>query len=160
SQLLVAAQQFRVGKATPHPDPPPQGGRGNPGGRTNQRTVVAGYHWFTDWGRDTMISLPGLVTRPGTLWEARAVLDTNFRYLDQGLIPNRFPDGGQAPEYDTMDATLWMFQALAAYLRVSGDWRFMLERLEALEGIIDWHVPGTPHHTRTDEAAGWLARWA
>ena len=139
SQLLVAAQQFRVAK-----DP-----RG--------RTVLAGYHWFTDWGRDSMISLPGLVTRPGTLWEARAVLETNFRYLDQGLIPNRFPDGGQAPEYDTMDATLWMFQALAAYLRVSGDWRFILERLEALEGIIDWHVRGTRHHIRMDEADGLLA---
>jgi predicted glycogen debranching enzyme len=123
----------------------------------NSRTVIAGYHWFTDWGRDSMISLPGLATRPGTLWEARAVLDTNIRYLNQGLIPNRFPDGGEAPEYNTMDATLWMFQALAAYLRASGDWRFIGDRLEAIESVIDWHVRGTWHKIHMDERDGLLA---
>jgi predicted glycogen debranching enzyme len=145
-QLLVAAEQFRVARSADGPH-----------GRETQRTVIAGYHWFTDWGRDSMISLPGLATRPGSLWEARAVLDTNFRCLDQGLIPNRFPDNGQKPEYNTMDATLWMFQALAAYLRVSGDWRFIAERLSALEGIIDWHVRGTRHNIRMDDRDGLLA---
>src|SRR5205814_5300652 len=101
-------------------------------------TVIAGYHWFTDWGRDSMISLRGLAMRPGTLWEARAVLDTNMRFLDQGLIPNRFPDSGQPPEYNAMDATLWMFAALAAYVEASGDWRFLAERLGAIESVIDW----------------------
>jgi len=141
SQLLVAAEQFRVARALT---------------RGSERTVIAGYHWFTDWGRDSMIGLPGLAMRPGSLWEARAVLETNLQYLDQGLIPNRFPDGGQAPEYDTMDATLWLFQALAAYLRVSGDWRFIADRLDAFEGVIDWHVRGTRHNIRMDDGDGLL----
>jgi predicted glycogen debranching enzyme len=139
AQLAVAGEQFRVARAS------------------QQRTVIAGYHWFADWGRDTMISLPALAMRPGTLWEARAVLDTYIRYLDHGLIPNRFPDGGEPPEYDTIDATLWLFQAVAAYLRASGDWRFIAERLDALEGVIDWHVGGTRHDIGVDHRDGLLA---
>ena len=138
-QLLSAADQFRVTR------------------RPLRRTVIAGYHWFTDWGRDTMISLPGLAIRPGSLWEARAILETSIGFLDQGLIPNRFPDGGQAPEYETMDATLWMFQALAGYLRVSGDWRFIADRLDQLQAVIDWHVRGTRHNIRMDPDDGLLA---
>jgi predicted glycogen debranching enzyme len=145
-QLVVAAEQFRVARRTV-----------DESGPSPQRTVIAGYHWFTDWGRDTMISLPALAMRPGTLWEARAVLDTNIKYLDHGLIPKRFPDGGEPPEYDTIDATLWLFQALAAYLRASGDWRFIADRLDALEGIIDWHVGGTRHNIRMDDRDGLLA---
>ena len=145
-QLVRAAEHFRVARRTPGAPP-----------RSPDRTVIAGYHWFTDWGRDTMISLPGLAIRPGMLWEARAVLDTNIRYLDQGLIPNRFPDSGHPPEYDTMDATLWMFHALSAYLGVSGDWRFIADRLDALQGIIDWHVRGTRHNIRMDPQDGLLA---
>jgi predicted glycogen debranching enzyme len=145
-QLALAADQFRVVRRTPGTAP-----------AAPQRTVVAGYHWFADWGRDTMISLPGLAMRPGTLWEARAVLDTYIQYVDQGLIPNRFPDGGQAPEYTAMDATLWLFQALAAYLRASRDWRFIADRLEALEAVIDWHVRGTRHNIQMDPADGLLA---
>lgn len=139
AQLVVAAEQFRVARSN------------------EQRTVIAGYHWFADWGRDTMISLPGLAMHPGSLWQARAVLDTYMGYLDQGLIPNRFPDGGEQPEYNTMDATLWLFQALASYLRASGDWRFIADRLEALEGIIDWHVGGTRHNIAMDRRDGLLA---
>jgi predicted glycogen debranching enzyme len=146
AQLALAAEQFRVVRRT--------AGNASSG---QQRTVVAGYHWFTDWGRDTMISLPGLAMRPGTLWEARAVLDTFIQYIDRGLIPNRFPDGGQAPEYNTIDATLWLFQAVAAYLRASRDWRFVADRLEALEAVIDWHVRGTRHNIRMDPADGLLA---
>jgi predicted glycogen debranching enzyme len=139
AQLVVAGEQFR-------------------GARSNeQRTVIAGYHWFADWGRDTMISLPGLAMRPGSLWEARAVLDTYIKYLDHGLIPNRFPDGGEAPEYNTMDATLWLFQAVASYLRASGDWRFIADRLDALEEIIEWHVNGTRHNIGIDHRDGLLA---
>src|SRR6266550_1935327 len=145
-QLVRAAEQFRVARRTAGASP-----------RSPQRTVIAGYHWFTDWGRDTMIGLPGLATRPGMLWEARAVLDTSIQCLEQGLIPNRFPDSGQPPEYDTMDATLWMFQALCVYLRVSGDWRFIADRLDALQGIIDWHVRGTRHNIRMDPQDGLLA---
>jgi predicted glycogen debranching enzyme len=145
-QLALAAEQFRVVRRMAGESPSAQ-----------QRTVVAGYHWFTDWGRDTMISLPGLAMRPGTLWEARAVLDTFIRYLDQGLLPNRFPDAGEAPEYNTIDATLWLFQALAAYLRASRDWRFIGDRMEALEAVIDWHVRGTRHNIRMDPTDGLLA---
>jgi len=145
-QLALAAEQFRVVRGTDGAAPSGQ-----------QRTVVAGYHWFTDWGRDTMISLPGLAMRPGTLWEARAVLDTYIHYLDQGLIPNRFPDGGEAPEYNTIDATLWLFQALAAYLRASRDWHFIADRLGPLEAVIDWHVRGTRHNIQMDPADGLLA---
>jgi predicted glycogen debranching enzyme len=152
-QLVVAGEQFRVARATANSSPP-LAGEGQRGG---QRTVIAGYHWFADWGRDTMISLPALAMRPGTLWEARAVLDTCIRYLDHGLIPNRFPDSGEAPEYDTIDATLWLFQAVAAYLRVSGDFRFIADRLDALEGIIDWHVGGTRHNIGMDQRDGLLA---
>src|SRR5260370_2164922 len=139
AQLVVAGEQFRVARAS------------------QQRTVIAGYHWFADWGRDTMISLPALAMRPGTLWEARAVLDTYIKYLDHGLIPSRFPDGGEAPEYDTMDATLWLFQAVAAYLRASGEWRFIADRLHALGSIIAWHIGGTRHNIRMDDRDGLLA---
>ena len=152
-QLVIAGEQFRVARGLVN-SPPPAAGEGQGEG---QRTVIAGYHWFADWGRDTMISLPALAMRPGTLWEARAVLDTYIRYLDHGLIPNRFPDGGEAPEYDTIDATLWLFQAVAAYLRASGDWRFIADRLDALEGIIDWHVGGTRHNIGMDPSDGLLA---
>lgn len=153
TQLVVAAEQFRVARRMAI-SPPPLVGEGQGGG---QRTVIAGYHWFTDWGRDTMISLAGIAIRPGTLWQARAVLNTFLEYLDEGLIPNRFPEAGDAPNYDTMDATLWLFQALAAYLRTSGDWRFIAGRLDALESIIDWHVTGTRHNIKMDASDGLLA---
>jgi len=146
AQLVVAAEQFRVARGVAAGSTAPQ-----------QRTVIAGYHWFTDWGRDAMISLPGLTIRPGALWEARGVLDTYITFLDQGLIPNRFPDGGEPPEYGTIDATLWLFQALAAYLRASADWRFIADRLDAIEAIIDWHIRGTRHNIRMDASDGLLA---
>jgi len=146
SQLVAAGEQFRVARGVVGETGPSQ-----------QRTVIAGYHWFADWGRDTMISLPALGMRPGLLWEARAVLDTYIRYLDHGLIPNRFPDGGESPAYDTIDATLWLFQAVAAYLQASSDWRFIADRLDALEGIIDWHVGGTRHNIGMDHRDGLLA---
>jgi predicted glycogen debranching enzyme len=152
AQLVVAGEQFRVARRVASQSPLAAAEQGG-----GQRTVIAGYHWFTDWGRDTMISLPGLAMRPGTLWEARAVLDTYIKYVDQGLIPNRFPDGGEPPQYDTIDATLWLFQAVAAYLRASGDWRFIADRLEALEGIIGWHVSGTRHKIGMDHRDGLLA---
>src|ERR1700694_625112 len=145
-QLVVAGEQFRVARGVVGETGPSQ-----------QRTVIAVYHWFTDWGRDTMISLPALAMRPGSLWEARAVLDTYIRYLDRGLIPNRFPDGGEPPAYDTIDATLWLFQAVAAYLGASGDWRFIADRLDEFEGIIEWHAGGTRHNIGMDHRDGLLA---
>lgn len=143
SRLLMAADQFRVARGSV--SVPDQG---------NKRTVIAGYHWFSDWGRDTMISLPGLT--PNSALDARAIVETWMGYLDQGMIPNRFLDDG-TPQYDAMDQTLWLFQALAAYLEVSGDWRFVAERLDGIEGIIDWHVKGTRHNIRMDARDALLA---
>ena len=79
-------------------------------------TIIAGYPWFTDWGRDTMISLPGLLIAPGRLDEAREIIEGFLQFRNQGIIPNRFPDAGETPEYNTADATLWMFQAVRAWL--------------------------------------------
>jgi predicted glycogen debranching enzyme len=75
-------------------------------------TIIAGYHWFSDWGRDSMISLFGLCLATGRTDEGRSILSTFGRYLSEGMLPNYFPDGGQAPEYNTSDATLWWAWAL------------------------------------------------
>ena len=94
--------------------------------RDGKPTVIAGYPWFTDWGRDTMISLPGLLIARGRLGEALEVLSGFLAHLNQGLIPNRFPDrSGEPPEYNTVDATLWMFQAAHAWLAAGGDRAFL-----------------------------------
>src|SRR5262249_23092628 len=83
-------------------------------------TIVAGYPWFTDWGRDTMIALPGLLIARGRLEQAREVLEGFLAHLDQGLVPNRFPDAAGPAEYNTVDATLFMFQAVHAWERAGG----------------------------------------
>jgi predicted glycogen debranching enzyme len=84
--------------------------------RGEQKTVIAGYHWFSDWGRDTMIALPGLTLPTGKHEVARSILRTFAKHVDQGMLPNRFPDAGETPEYNTVDATLWFFEAARAYL--------------------------------------------
>src|SRR5216684_2516130 len=89
--------------------------------RGDQKTVIAGYHWFSDWGRDTMIALPGLTLSTGKDEVARSILRTFARHVNQGMLPNRFPDAGEAPEYNTVDATLWFFEAARAYLAYTGD---------------------------------------
>ena len=107
-------------------------------------TIIAGYPWFTDWGRDTMISLPGLLIVPGRLHEARLIIEEFLMWLRQGLIPNRFPDFGSEPEYNTADATLWMFQAVRAYLAAGGDREFLKDTFYPYaRGIIEWHRRGT-----------------
>jgi glycogen debranching enzyme len=107
-------------------------------------TIIAGYPWFTDWGRDTMISLPGLLIAPGRLSEARAIIGGFLAHLNQGVIPNRFPDAGETPEYNTADATLWMFQAMRAWLEAGGDRAFLRETFyPAAKEIIAWHQRGT-----------------
>ncbi len=83
-------------------------------------TIIAGYPWFTDWGRDTMISLPGLLIAPGRLDEAREIIEGFLQFRNQGIIPNRFPDAGETPEYNTADATVWMYQAVRAWLLAGG----------------------------------------
>ncbi|HEX4385156.1 MAG TPA: amylo-alpha-1,6-glucosidase, partial [Myxococcales bacterium] len=121
-------------------------------------TIIAGYPWFTDWGRDTMISLPGLLISRGRLDEAREVLRGFLGWLDQGLIPNAFPDKPDAkPEYNTVDATLWMFQAVHAYVQASNDKPFLHDEFfpKAME-ILRWHREGTHHGIRVDPADGLL----
>jgi len=89
--------------------------------RGDQKTVIAGYHWFSDWGRDTMIALPGLTLSTGKYDVARSILRTFAKHVNQGMLPNRFPDAGETPEYNTVDATLWFFEAARAFLDSTGD---------------------------------------
>ena len=131
-QLTAAADQFIVQR-----------------GELN--TVVAGYHWFADWGRDTMIALPGLTLTTGRAEIARNVLEAFAASADQGMLPNRFPDAGETPEYNTVDATLWLFEAVRSYLHYTGDQEFVRARLYAkLKDIIDWHLCGTRYGIQVD----------
>ena len=103
-------------------------------------TIIAGYPWFTDWGRDTMISIPGLLIARGRHDTAREMIAGFLEYTNRGIIPNRFPDAGETPEYNTVDATLWMFQAV----RALGDREFFRDVFyPAAREIIDWHMRGT-----------------
>jgi glycogen debranching enzyme len=118
----------------------------------NLSTVIAGYHWFTDWGRDTMISLTGLVLATRRFDLAREILLAFAASIDQGLIPNRFPDAGEKPEYNTADATLWFVNAVGEYLRRTRDEQFVREKLYApLIEIIAWHERGTHYQIRVTE---------
>lgn len=138
-RLVAAADQFLVRRAS-----------------TDGTTVIAGYHWFGDWGRDTMIALPGLTLTTRRFDEAREILRTFARYVDRGMLPNRFPDGGEAPEYNTVDATLWWFHALDQYARASGDDDLVRDQYPLLAEVIDWHVRGTRHGIRVDPEDGLL----
>src|SRR3989441_888361 len=106
-------------------------------------TVIAGYHWFGDWGRDTMIALPGLTLTTGRPEIARRILRTFARFVDRGMLPNRFPDAGEAPEYNTVDATLWYFEALRAYHAATRDDGLLKEVFAVLENIVRFHRGGT-----------------
>jgi len=116
------------------------------------KTVIAGYPWFGDWGRDTFISLPGLCLVPRRLDEARKIIQAFAEHVDGGMIPNRFPDYGEAPAYNTVDATLWYIHALDRYLTYSGDWAFVAEQMfPVIADILDAHVRGTRHGIRLCE---------
>lgn len=136
NQLLLAADQFVVDRPlTDEPD---------------GKTVIAGYPWFGDWGRDTMISLPGLTLATGRVAIARTILRTFARYLDQGMLPNLFPDAGVEPEYNTVDAILWFFEAIRAYYGATQDLSLLQEIWPALVDVIDWHRRGTRYHIHLD----------
>ncbi|MEH1883177.1 amylo-alpha-1,6-glucosidase [Nostoc sp.] len=141
-QLILAADQFIVDR--PMPEDP------------NGKTIIAGYHWFGDWGRDTMISLPGLTISTGRPEVARSILRTFARYVDQGMLPNRFPDAGDRPEYNTVDATLWYFEAVRAYYSATDDDNLLAELFPVLADIIDWHCRGTRYNIHLDPADGLL----
>jgi predicted glycogen debranching enzyme len=120
-------------------------------------TVIAGYPWFTDWGRDTMISLPGLLIARGQLQLAREVLEGFLAHLDGGLVPNRFPDAAGPPEYNTVDATLFMFQAMHAWEQAGGSLAFIREVFyPAACAIVDAHLRGTHHGIHVDPVDGLL----
>lgn len=116
------------------------------------KTIIAGYHWFTDWGRDTMIALPGLTLATGRFEDAKKIIHTFARSVSQGLLPNRFPDEGVEPDYNTVDATLWFFVSIYKYLKYTGDKEFLkIELLPVLEDIIAWHDRGTRYNIHVDE---------
>jgi predicted glycogen debranching enzyme len=120
-------------------------------------TVIAGYPWFTDWGRDTMISLPGLLVSRGRLELAREVMEGFLAHLDGGLVPNRFPDAAGPAEYNTVDATLFMFQAVHAWERAGGPAAFVRDVFyPAACAIVDAHLQGTHHGIHVDPRDGLL----
>lgn len=155
AELVLAADQFII---VPE-------GRGDDTFRARAagddvRTIIAGYPWFTDWGRDTMISLEGLTLATGRHVEAGYILRTFARYIRRGLIPNMFPEGHDEGLYHTADATLWFFHAIARYLEASGDSLLLPQILPMLEGIIESHLRGTDFGIGVDEQDGLLRQGA
>jgi predicted glycogen debranching enzyme len=142
-RLVLAADQFVVRRSLPD-DP-------------DGATVIAGYHWFGDWGRDTMIALPGLTLETGRPDTARRILTTFARFVDRGMLPNRFPDHSEAPEYNTVDATLWYVEAVRAYHAATDDDGLLKDLWPTLESIVAWHRDGTRYGIRQDPADGLLA---
>lgn len=127
-QLVLAADQFIVKR------------------EEALKTIIAGYHWFTDWGRDTMISLPGLTLSTGRFEDAKKILSAFAHSVDMGMLPNRFQET-EPPEYNNVDGTLWYFIAIKKYLDATGDKDFVLnEILPVLKDIIDWHYKGTRYN--------------
>ncbi len=140
--LVLAADQFIVNRDSLE----------SPDGRT----VVAGYPWFGDWGRDTMISLPGLTLTTGRHAVAERILRTFSHFVDRGMVPNRFPDHGGKTEYNTADATLWYVEALRAYVAATQDESLVRDLFPVLRGIIDWHEQGTRFNIGLDADDGLL----
>lgn len=141
-QLVLAADQFLVRRAV--------------GDEPDGRTVIAGYPWFGDWGRDTMTALPGLTVPTGRAGDAATILRTFARFADHGMLPNRFPDSGGRPEYNTADATLWYFEAIRAFHEATGDDSLLRDLYPVLREILDRHVRGTRHGIRVDPKDGLL----
>ena len=122
------------------------------------RSIIAGYHWFTDWGRDTMISLEGLTLVTGRHREAGFILRTFEHYVHDGLIPNMFPDGSNEGLYHTADATLWFFHALHRYVQVTDDRRTLVRALPTMQSIVEHHLRGTSFNIHVDPADGLLVQ--
>jgi predicted glycogen debranching enzyme len=144
-RLLRAANDFVVSRKSP------DGSEGS--------TVIAGYPWFADWGRDTMISLPGLFLTPGRFAEAKQVLGVFAKYVSQGMIPNRFDDYTNEPSYNTVDASLWFIHAAFEYRRTSGDAEgFEKILLPACKAIIEGYRDGTRFNIHMDPADGLITQ--
>jgi predicted glycogen debranching enzyme len=142
-QLVLAADQFIAKR--PLPDDP------------EGLTVIAGYPWFSDWGRDTMIALPGLTLALGRSEVARKILEAFARYVDRGMLPNNFPDRGGAPQYNTIDAALWYFEAVRQYFAATRDLDLLNKLFPALAAIVDAHVAGTRYNIKVDPADALLS---
>jgi predicted glycogen debranching enzyme len=141
-RLVLAADLYVIGRAVP----------GVPDGRS----VIAGYPWFGDWGRDTMIALPGLCLATGRHDDACKILETFARFVDHGMLPNVFPGAGDVPEYNTVDAALWYIEAWRGYVATTGDTAALAHVFPILAQIIDWHQRGTRFGIAVDPADGLL----
>jgi len=120
--------------------------------RGDGKTIIAGYHWFSDWGRDTMIALPGLTLVTGRYDAARSILAEFAKHVNRGMLPNRFPDAGENPEYNTVDAALWFFEAVRAYLSYTHDEPFVLRELyPKLNEIVECYLAGTRYGIRVED---------
>src|SRR6185312_8783191 len=155
ADLVLSADQFVIQPAGRHEDHVRARAAGD-----EAWTVIAGYHWFTDWGRDTMISLEGLALCTGRLAEAGSILRMFAHHIRDGLVPNLFPEGANEGLYHTADATLWFFHALDRYLRASGDRRTLIKLLPLLRDIVDHHLHGTRFNIRVDPDDGLLHQGA
>jgi predicted glycogen debranching enzyme len=134
--LVLAADQFIIRR--PLPDDP------------EARSVIAGYPWFCDWGRDTMIALPGLTLSTGQPSTARSILQTFAKFVDQGMLPNRFPDTGESPEYNSVDAALWYFEAVRQYYAATRDRKLLRALFPTLAEIVQAHQRGTRYNIHVD----------
>ncbi len=132
--LIVAGNQFIIDRKS-----------------TGHKSIIAGYHWFTDWGRDTMIAMRGLTIATGEKEIAESILTSFLANLSAGLLPNRFSDLGEAPEYNTADATLWMFVVLYEYYQKFNDFEFIDKHFDALWQIIDKHIAGTRYNIKVGD---------
>ncbi len=149
-QLVLAADQFiatrdtspNVKETTEEKD------------KTVGKTIIAGYPWFGDWGRDTMIALPGLTLATGRSEIARPILRTFASYLSQGMLPNAFPEANDTPGYNTVDAIFWYFESIRAYIAATDDIELLEELFPALEEVIDWHLRGTRYNIHLDQTDG------
>ena len=140
--LVLAADQFIVRRNLP--------------GDPDAHSVIAGYPWFSDWGRDTMIALPGLALSTGQPAAARSILETFSRLVDQGMLPNRFPDSGEAPEYNSVDSALWYFEAVRQYYAATHDRRLLRSLFPILSQIVESHLRGTRYGIHMDLRDGLL----
>ncbi len=155
AELILAADQFIIQPAGRIED----AARAEAAGQ-EARTVIAGYHWFTDWGRDTMISLEGLTLATGRASEARYILSTFASHFRDGLIPNMFPEGDKEGLYHTADATLWFFHALDRYDETTGDRTLVSQLLGMLDASIEHHLNGTRFNIGVDKRDGLLNQGA
>lgn len=141
-QLVLAADQFIVKRSLPD--------------EADGKSIIAGYHWFGDWGRDTMIALPGLTLTTGRAEIARKILLAFARYVDGGMLPNNFPDAGGKPEYNTVDAALWFFEAIRQYFAATQDTTTLVKLFPLMAEMVNAHLKGIRYQIHVDPADGLL----